>query len=677
VKQTFNLAPSLMLQIEDYVNYNTSPYPLKKGELQCNDGQNSPFLRGQGGCNGNNQGTQDKIQRLTKIKAKFLTKEEKQEILDSFFVLNYENLVQPYPRFKELFHLCQNNENVVNDLKTQDWIDIQVWYNLAWLGQISRQSPFAQRLFRKGSNFTEDEKLLLLEFHNEILRKITPEMAFLKKLGQIDISCSPMQHPILPLLCDSTVAKEAMPNLEMPNPIYKFPEDAKAQINNGINYYAKLFNAKPSGMWPSEGSVSNEALELIADSGIKWVASDEGVLAASMKENYRSTYKYFPHEISTKSGDLTMFFRDHNLSDKIGFLYSNWDSFDAANDFREALIAIRNEIIREHGDDALDSAVVPIILDGENCWEFYYENGIYFLREFFNMLNNCDVIETVLFSECLNLPRPNFLPTVKNIRAGSWINANFSIWIGHQDDRKAWNMLSTVRHLIEKNKSKLSKEKYEQIMEEIYIAEGSDWFWWYGPEHNAANKQDFDVIFRWRISEIYKMLDLPPPADLDIPITVATVDNNNTVEAPKSFLTPRITGSLTTFEDWKDAGKINLNSGMSTMHRIGEIISEVRFCYDDNFVFFRIELMEFIKGEDLIELNFVNKKGEEIKILHSNNCFDINSQSGAKILMSSKDVIDIGIAAIFFDRQIKLSIKTVSDKNTINYPNSDYFIFEW
>lgn len=645
VKQTFNLAPSLMLQIEDYIN----------------------------------NVTQDKIQRLTKIKAKFLTVNEKQEILDSFFVLNYENLIKPYPRFLELFDLCRNHPNAVNDLKTQDWLDIQVWYNLAWVGNISRQSPFAQRLFKKERNFTEDEKLLLLEFHNEILRKIIPEMAFLKKLGQIEISCSPMQHPILPLLCDSTAAKEAMPNANLPNPIYKFPEDAKAQINNGINYYAKLFDAKPSGMWPSEGSVSNETLELIADSGIKWVASDEGVLAASLKENYHSTYKYFPHEINTKNGYLTMFFRDHNLSDKIGFLYSNWNSVDAANNFREALIAIRNEIIRTHSDDALDSAVVPIILDGENCWEFYYENGIYFLRDFFNMLNSCDVIETVLFSECLNLPRPNFLPVVKNIRAGSWINANFSIWIGHSDDVKAWNMLSTVRHLVEKNKPNLSQEKYEKIMEEVYIAEGSDWFWWYGPEHNAPNKQDFDVIFRWRISEIYKMLDLTPPAELEIPITDAIFSNdNNTVEAPKTTLTPRITGSSASFEDWQDAGKINLNTGMSTMHRIGEIISGVRFCYDSDFVYFRIELMEFMKSEDLVELKFVNRAGAEIIISYLGGCFDIVSDTGAKILMANKDLIDLAIAAnFFFDSIIKLSIKTVSDSNSINYPAGDYFVFEW
>jgi alpha-amylase/alpha-mannosidase (GH57 family) len=255
VKQTFNLAPSLMVQIEDYIN----------------------------------NVTVDRIQRLTTIKAKFLTDSEKQEILSNFFVLNYENLVKPYPRFKELYDLCQNNENVINDLKLQDWLDLQVWYNLAWIGQISRKFPFSQRLFNKGRNFTEDEKLLLLEFHNEILGKIIPEMALLKKLNQIDISCSPMHHPILPLLCDSASAKEAMPNVELPNPIYKYPEDAKAQISNGINYYSKLFNAKPSGMWPSEGSVSNETLELLAGCGIKWIASDEGVLAASLKEQYQST----------------------------------------------------------------------------------------------------------------------------------------------------------------------------------------------------------------------------------------------------------------------------------------------------------------------------------------------------------------------------------------------------
>jgi alpha-amylase/alpha-mannosidase (GH57 family) len=342
-------------------------------------------------------------------------------------------------------------------------------------------------------------------------------------MGQIEISCSPLYHPILPLLCNSESVLEAMPNAILPKPQYKYPQDANAQIARGLDYYYGLFGSKAQGMWPSEGSVSNEALSLMANNKILWVATDEGILSASMKD-YKSTYKYFPHDIETPNGTLIMFFRDHTLSDKIGFIYSNWEfAGDAADDFKNALIDIRNQIIAEHSEDALDSAVVPIILDGENCWEFYYENGIYFLREFFEMLNTAEEIETVLFSECLNLVRQPFLPRLVSVRSGSWINADFSIWAGHNDDIQGWNLLSEVRNLVEN--ADLSDEKRQTIMKEIYILEGSDWFWWYGPEHNAPNKNDFDIMFRWRIGEVYKMLGINPPSKLNIPINSDNVSD--------------------------------------------------------------------------------------------------------------------------------------------------------
>lgn len=480
VKQSFNIVPSLFMQVDDYIN-----------------------------------GTQDKVQILSKIKAKELTKEQKEEILNSFFVVNYERLIAPYMRYKELYDHSRDLDFAVKNWGSQDWLDLQVWYNLAWIGQRTRQHPFIQRLFRKMQGYLETEKNLLLEFHNFILKSIIPTMSALQRLGQIEMTCSPMYHPILPLLCDSSSALEARPNTELPNPLYKYPQDAEAQINNGINYYASIFGNSPKGMWPSEGSVSNESIALIAKSGVEWLATDEAVLAASLGEVYKPVYKYFPYEIETKNGILTMFFRDHTLSDKIGFIYSNWHSIDAVNDFKDTLLGIRNQIIDECGQEALDSAVVPIILDGENCWEFYYENGIYFLRDFFNMLGTTDELETALFSECLNLPIPSFLPTLASIRAGSWINGNFDIWIGDEDDIKGWDLISNVRKLVEENKNRLDTATLRKIMEHIYIAEGSDWWWWYGPEHNAPNKSDFDVLFRWRIKEIYKLLAIKPPQELD------------------------------------------------------------------------------------------------------------------------------------------------------------------
>jgi len=642
VKQTINLVPSLMMQIDDYINNITS----------------------------------DKVQRLTRIPARHLIQQDKIEILNIFFTLHYDNLVKPHWRYNELFNICSNKENALLQMQTRDWLDLQVWYNLAWIGQISRTLPFPQRLFKKQNNFTEEEKLLLLDFHNEILGKITKEMSTLKQLGQIDISCSSLHHPILPLVCDSRSALEAMPRATMPDPIYNYPEDAKAQIKIGLDYYKKIFGSKPIGMWPSEGSVSNKVLELMAEQGIQWLATDEGILAASIKDNYKHYYKYFPHEINTPNGSITMFFRDHNLSDKIGFIYSTWNPFDAACNFREELFAIRNDIIHNCGEDALDSAVVPIILDGENCWEFYFENGIHFQRELFSMLGNTAEIETVLFSECLNLPIPDFLTSVNSIRAGSWINANFSIWIGDADDVKGWNMLSKVRKLVEENKSKLSTEQLETIMNEIYIAEGSDWFWWYGPEHNAPNKSDFDVIFRWRIAEIYKLLGIEPPADLFVPIT-NTDENTKQITAPTNEIFPKINGMLSTFDEWNGAGKVHLNQGHSTMHQIGEILSNVLVGYNNEYVCFRIELMEFISANRTIELTCISPTNEVIKITHNGYCFAVDTNRNIKMLMSANDCIDIAIDKEYFNRKIRFTIRTISGENLLQYPAKDVYCLDY
>ncbi|MDR0927898.1 MAG: glycoside hydrolase [Ignavibacteria bacterium] len=484
VKQTFNLVPSLMQQIEEYITNSTS----------------------------------DTVQELTRLQAKYLTNEQKSQILNQFFVLNHDNLVKPYERYNQLFINAFDQEQAIANWTTQDWLDLQVWYNLAWLGQLSRRAPFANRLFCKHRNFTEAEKIELLEFHKQILARIIPEMSRLQRLGQIEICVSPMYHPILPLLCDSNVSRETLPNGTLLNPQYKWTEDAINQIDMGIEMYQQYFAHSPKGMWPSEGSVSNDVLNIMATKGIQWVATDESVLANSLGDDYKATYKYFPNEVQTKDGAITVFFRDHSLSDKIGFLYSNWNSYDAACNFREDLFAIRNQIIDLHGEDALDSAVIPIILDGENCWEFYHDNGIHFFRDFFRMLSSNEEIETILFSEALNLPIPNFLPAISNIRAGSWINGNFAIWIGDEEDVTAWNYLSCVRKIADERRSEFSVQQYNEIIKEIYIAEGSDWFWWYGPEFDAPNRSDFDKMFRWHISNIYAMMGMTPPEELSNPI---------------------------------------------------------------------------------------------------------------------------------------------------------------
>ena len=446
IKQTINIVPSLWIQIKQYIN------------SEC----------------------YDRIQKLTLMNPSEITEDIKNEILRLFFLSNPENMIMPYPRFKELLDLKISGQKFTD----QDLIDLQVWYNLSWIGNFSRKRPAVQSLINKERHYDYNDKLLVLEIHREILSHIENQLKTLQKLERIEVAVSPFHHPILPLLVDSNALNESMPSALLPEKIFAFAEDAKAQVDDSIKYYHEIFNNSPSGMWPSEGSISDKVLEIIAKSGIKWAATDEMVLSNSLKTEYKSIYKYFPIKYKNQDSEITLFFRDHSLSDAIGFVYSNWDPKDSAGDFINRLSAIRQDIIATCGEDELSNAVVPIILDGENCWEYYPQNGEPFLRELFKQLSESEIIETVLFKDALD-NKSKVVPTINHITAGSWINANFSIWAGHKDHRIAWSILSETRTLLENKKSELSEELYNQAMEYIYICEGSDWFWWYGDAHWA------------------------------------------------------------------------------------------------------------------------------------------------------------------------------------------------
>ena len=570
LKQTINFVPSLRLQIDDYLESSTV----------------------------------DKIQRLTMINSKDLTDENKIEILRLFFLCNTENMVLPYPRYRELFEKANNKDDSIKYFTEQDWRDLQIWYNLTWFGQSSRERPSIKRLFNKGKNFFEEEKNLLLSLHYEVLNQIKPQMKMLTLLGQLEICCSPFYHPILPLLCNSDVTLECDHRAALPEIPFIFPDDAMLQIENAIKFYEHHFGNKPVGMWPSEGSISDESLNIIAQSGIKWVASDEEVLSNSLKDKCKSTDKYFPVKFRTPSGNIAIMFRDHVLSDTIGFVYSRWNPFDAANDFCHRLRHIKSQLVNDLGEDCLKHAVVPIILDGENCWEFYPQDGLQFRRELYKLLANEYEFKTVTFAEATQDEHLNYLPEIKHIQAGSWINANFKIWIGNQENRIAWSMLAQARQALESRKPLLSEEKYQLAMNEILIAEGSDWFWWYCNEHNAENKDDFDVLFRWHIEQIYRIISIEIPEDVNTAIS----GRKPLIQLlePSGAINPNIDGKLSSEIEWENAGCYDSAGTMSAMHQVGEFLGKVWFGSNDKLIYFRCDLTRQLLSEDSITFHFIS-----------------------------------------------------------------------
>jgi len=616
IKETYNIVPSLFSQILSYI----------KGD------------------------NFDTVQKLTRIPANKLTDEDKNQILKQFFLCNENNLIRPYPRFSELLDKSRLSNPAIN-FTTQDWLDLQVWYNLAWLGEFSKNDPFAKRLFFKGRDFNEKEKNLLLQLHIEILSKIKPLYDSLKELGQINISTTPFYHPILPLLCDSEVAKESNPLNPSTDPIFKHPEDAENQIKLAINFYEEHFNEKPVGFWPSEGSISNEVLDIFIKEKILWVATDESVLFASEAPK---TYleKYFPRKYQGKEGDITIFFRDHVLSDKIGFVYSNWNPHDAARDFVNSLLAIKSAIENNFGEDGLKNAIVPIILDGENCWEYYPKNGLDFQRAVYSLLSNTQEIETCFFTDAAQDRTNDFLPPLNSIRAGSWIDANFNIWIGHNDDIEAWNMLAKARNLFEEKKSQIKSDIADKVYDELLIAEGSDWFWWYGPEHKAENKPDFDVLFRWHIKNIYELLNENPPDEVYQPIP--RTGKSNAI-LPKARIYPEIDGIEKTNLAWKDAGYLMFTPNFSTMHQSGTSLTKIFFGNNEDYLYFKIE--DFWK---LI-------KNKIIMLIISNGNISIQLDSSGITIKPANDINLEGYSfSISQDAKVKVPLKDYSNDQIIN-----------
>lgn len=436
------------------------------------------------------------------------SRQEKDTIAKTFFLGHPEKMIYPYPRFKELLE----KQNISESWSNQDFIDLQVWSNLVWFSPLS-YSEKIKYYFDKGRNFTINEKQELLTVQKEVIRQILPLYKKYQQDGKIEITFSPYYHPILPLLYDSKVGKDADPQLSLPQPGFNFPEDISYQTLSCQKLMQEIFGRSPSGMWPSEGAVSLEIVPVLADLKVKWIATDQEILKNSLERHKNIKWDkrliYKPYQIEFDHQKLILIFRDRELSDKIGFVYSGRDTQTAVNDFIQSLYSIYKSLPEED----ISSFLVTIILDGENCWEYYPRNGVDFLKGIYGALSQNEFIETTTISEFLN-QYPNF-PGLSYLSCGSWINSNFNIWIGHPEDNLAWKLLTDIRKKI---KNLPDSDARLEALKEIYIAEGSDWFWWFGDENKSSDAKRFDLLFREHLKRAYHILGLAIPKELEKPI---------------------------------------------------------------------------------------------------------------------------------------------------------------
>jgi alpha-amylase/alpha-mannosidase (GH57 family) len=519
-----------------------------------------------------------------------LTDADKIFMLENFFLANWDNMIKPFPRYYELLvkrgmrFVKGELARTVKYFTVHDFLDLQVLFNLSWIDPIyRRKDPFLSELVRKGKGYTEDEKKLLIEKHFEILKRIIPKYKELNAKGQIELSASPFYHPILPLLWDTDLSKIAMPHVRLPQKRFSNPEDAVKQIKDAVGYFEKIFGYKPAGMWPSEGSVSEDVIRAVHSEGIKWVATDEGILAKSLDIRLRDysgsitdpSRFYRPYSFS----DVSILFRDHKLSDMIGFVYSEWEPKNAADDFINRLLNIRSSLPHDR------PYIVPIILDGENAWEYYRNDGRDFLSYLYDRLSNEKGLKAVTASEFLKYDHGERLG---KLHAGSWINANYSIWIGHEEDNIAWDYLNDTRTDLEAF-IKLNHDKpVDEAWQAIYVAEGSDWNWWYGDEHQTETQEEFDELFRLNLMKVYKLIGKETPPNLFVP--VLREDRAISPEIMiRGFINPKIDGMVTSYYEWYQGAHVAVGKSGGSMHKAESLLSYIYYGFNQSTLFLRID----------------------------------------------------------------------------------------
>jgi alpha-amylase/alpha-mannosidase (GH57 family) len=572
VHQTFNLVPSMIVQVAEYA----------AGQAR------------------------DPLLECAAKPADTLTDAERDLILDHFFHANPEHMIYRFPRYGELYEARRAQKDLAFAklaFAAQEFRDLQVLSQLAWFDEEFLESdPAVRELIRKGRGFDLADQALMLEKQKQILGLVIPAYHRAAQSGQIEISTTPYYHPILPLLCDSDIAGISHVGVPLPRR-FRYPQDASQQLRMARDFIEREFGQAPVGLWPSEGSVSDEAFRLAAETGFEWAASDSGVLDRTMGRSVGVDGLYRPYRWKQGGRELRVIFRDHFLSDLIGFVYARMDAATAAEDF---LSRIRENCRGILAGDR--NALVPIILDGENAWEYYDRNGRPFLRELYRRISEDSNMAALTVKEALG--RIDAEP-VDHIFPGSWINANFDVWIGAEEDNQAWECLLDARETYAAV-TDVSEEQKKLAFEELLIAEGSDWCWWYGPEHDSPDRPHFDRLYRSHLANVYRALGKQPPERLSRPILKVKVQEFHI--DPAALIHPVIDGEVTSYFEWLGAGLYRADPRSGAMHGGQFLVREIHYGTDGTSVFLRLDFdtrPEALDGGLELRLHFLHQSSSE------------------------------------------------------------------
>ena len=504
VHAVVNLVPILLDQLEDYCDQFAS------GKLR------DPLLR---------LLAHENLDRITAA--------ERDLILNQCFRANHTKMIEPYASYKRLRDLYQSVVGLGGDprryLSGEYLSDLLTWYHLSWMGEtVRRKEECAVQLMTRGERFTHADRMRVFDLIGRVVQDIVPRYRRLADSGRVELSTTPHYHPIGPLLLDFGAAREAVPDAPLPSADHYSGGRSRLtwHLTSALHAHRHRFEGDALGIWPAEGAVSAPFLKLLAEHKVGWTASGEAVLAhtlerAGLATMDRNAFLYRPYRFDAEGHRLHCFFRDDRLSDLIGFEYKGWHGKEASAHFIAQLEGIHSAAAPG------EAPVVSVILDGENAWEYYPYNAFYFLDDLYRSLAEHPSIITATFAEILSDPTPGvaapgeFVRVLPPLVSGSWVYGNLQTWIGSEPKNHAWDLLASAKqsYNLVMASGRLSQSDTQAAATQLAICEGSDWYWWFGDYNPPEAVAVFDRLFRTNLANLYRLLQLPAPAQLSQPIS--------------------------------------------------------------------------------------------------------------------------------------------------------------
>lgn len=538
-------------------------------------------------------GESDSYLDIARKPAESLSPDEQRFLTREFFSAHPVRMIEPHPRYRELRARCAvpaagSRGPRERPLTAGEIRDLQTWFHLAWVDPEYHGEEPIRSLLARGRGFREEEKQALLDWGISCAARIVDSYREAERSSQVELSTSAYHHPILPLVIDTNAPREVSSTISLPLPALHARDDAFEQLRRARESHARRFGTAPRGTWPPEGAVNQDTLAVVREAGFEWCASDESVLARALGRAESGGEEWAAalsraYRVNTEAGPVSMVFRDRALSDGIGFTYMDWEPERAAEDFvRRAL----NSGARARARGVRDP-LVTVIVDGENCWESYPNDGRDFLEALYRRLSEEPLIAAVTVGEALS--RVPAQAELKRVPVGSWIAADLSIWIGHAEKTRAWSELRLVRERLRAASAQagLPGERIAEAREEILTAEASDWYWWYGDDHQSAHKEEFDRLFRSHLIRAYNLLGFPAPARIRHSLRSAPAEGPECERVP--YIAPRMDGRDTHFYEWRNAELFDAASDQGADHRTRSMIRRVLFGLNESDLFVRVD----------------------------------------------------------------------------------------